>query len=98
MVSMRYLIGGWNGRGASSQVWTLIMLAAAVCIASAVSLTRRDATYMLVLTWAFIGIGLKHNNLPSVSIGSWTAVGIMGLMMFAGQIVRKEGEPSPIHL
>ena len=56
---------GWNGGPISPEVWTVIMLAAAVIIAALMAVTRRDVGYHAVLVWAFIGIALSTPPLPS---------------------------------
>jgi benzodiazapine receptor len=63
----------WNGFGIAAEVWTLIMLAAAVIISALVSFTRRDAGYSLVLVWALTGIATKQAALPLVSSAAWLA-------------------------
>ncbi len=57
----------WNGFGLSGEVWTVIMLAAAVIISALVSFTRRDAAFASVLVWAFVGISVKQVPVPVVA-------------------------------
>ena len=64
---------GWNGGFISPEVWTVIMLAVATVVAWLMAITRRDAAYLLVLVWAFIGIALKHAGTPLVSGAAWAA-------------------------
>lgn len=74
----------WNGWGLASEVWTLMMLAAGLAIAAAVSLPRRDFAFLLVLLWAYVGIAVRHAENPLVSTGAWVAalvVGGMGVKM-----------------
>ena len=63
----------WNGFGIAADVWTLIMLTAAVIISALVSFTRCDVGYALVLVWAFTGIAIKQFSLPIVSGAAWLA-------------------------
>jgi len=63
----------WNGFGIAAEVWTLIMLAAAVIISALMSFTCRDVGYALVLVWAFTGIAIKQFALPMVSSAAWLA-------------------------
>jgi benzodiazapine receptor len=63
----------WNGFGIPAEMWTLIMLVAAVIISALVSFTRRDVGYSLVLVWAFTGIANKQVTLPLVSSAAWLA-------------------------
>ena len=58
----------WSGWGISPEIWAVIMLVAAAIIASAVSLTRGDIAYVLVIVWAFAGIAVKQSGTPVVAI------------------------------
>ncbi len=82
---------GWGGWGIAPQAWAAIMLAVAVLLASMMALTRRDAAYLLVLVWAFIGIALKHAAPPIVAISAWAATGIVVLLVLilAGRLLRQ---------
>jgi hypothetical protein len=80
--SLLYYLG-WNGAPLSPEAWTVIMLAAAVVIAALMTFTRRDAVYLLVLVWAFIGIALKHAGVAPVAIASWAAVVAVVLLVGA---------------
>lgn len=79
----------WDGWGISPEVWTLIMLMAGVCIASAVSLTRGDIAYMFVIIWAFVGIAVKHAGVPIVATGAWITTILVGLMLVVGVYATK---------
>jgi benzodiazapine receptor len=74
----------WSGWGVSPEAWTLIMLAAAVVIGAAVSLTRGDVAYALVLIWAFAGIAVKHQDTTVVATAAWLAAAITAIFMFIG--------------
>jgi benzodiazapine receptor len=63
----------WDGFGIAAEVWTVVMLTAAVIISALVSFTRRDVGYSLVLVWAFTGIAVKQSALPLVSSAAWLA-------------------------
>jgi hypothetical protein len=74
----------WNGFGISAQVWAVIMLAVAALLGLAMALTRRDAGYLSVLVWAFIGIAVKQTPAPMVVLGAWVAAALMlGLAIFS---------------
>lgn len=79
----------WNGWGISPEAWTIIMLTAGVIIASAISLTRGDIAYMLVIIWAFAGIAIKHAGVPVVATGAWVATALVGLMLVAVGILAR---------
>ncbi len=79
----------WGGWGISSEAWTVIMLVAGIVIASAVSLTRGDVAYMLVIVWAFAGIAVKHASTPVVATAAWVTTALAALMLVVGLVFRK---------
>lgn len=79
----------WSGWGISPEAWTVIMLVAGVGIASAVSLTRGDVAYMLVIVWAFAGIAVKHAGTPVVATAAWVTTALAALMLVVGWVFRK---------
>jgi benzodiazapine receptor len=80
---------GWNGWGISPQVWTVIMLFAGLVIATAMSLTRGDVAYSLVLIWAYAGIAVKHQDTPVVAITAWVTAALIGLMLVIGVLLKR---------
>jgi benzodiazapine receptor len=79
----------WSGWGISPEAWTVIMLVAGLVIASAVSLTRGDVAYMLVIVWAFAGIAVKHADTPVVATAAWVTAVLAALMLVVGWVFRK---------
>jgi hypothetical protein len=78
----------WGGWGISPQAWTVIILAVGTLIASAVSLTRGDVAYMLVIAWAFAGIAVKHAGVPMVATAAWVATAVVVVMLAVGALLR----------
>ncbi len=75
---------GWDGFGIPAQTWAVIMLAVASLLGLAIAWTRRDAGYLLVLVWAFIGIAIKQTGEPLVMVSAWLAAVLMaGLAIFS---------------
>jgi hypothetical protein len=74
----------WNGWGISPEAWAVIMLVAAAAIASAVSLTRGDVAYVLVIVWAFVGIAAKHADTPIVSVTAALMAVVVALTLLVG--------------
>ena len=80
---------GWDGFGVAPEVWTIVVMAAAVLITAAALLTRRDAFYALVVAWAFAGIALKRSAdsspagrvvyIAAIVCGAAVATGILAL-------------------
>jgi benzodiazapine receptor len=79
----------WNGWGISPQAWTVIMLFVGLVIATAMSLTRGDVAYSLVLTWAYAGIAVKHQDTPVVAITAWVTAALIGLMLVIGVLLKR---------
>ena len=79
----------WSGWGISPEAWTVIMLVAGVGIASAVSLTRGDVAYMLVIVWALAGIAVKHSGTPVVATAAWVTTALAALMLVVGLVFGK---------
>ncbi|MDL1943155.1 tryptophan-rich sensory protein [Chloroflexi bacterium CFX2] len=78
-----YLIE-WNGFGIAPQTWAVIMLAAASLLGAGMAITRRDAAYLSVLVWAFIGIAAKQTPAPMVVTAAWIAAALMaGLIVYS---------------
>jgi hypothetical protein len=74
----------WNGWGISPEAWAVIMLVAGAAIASAVSLTRGDVAYVLVIVWAFVGIAVKHADTPIVSVTAALMAVVVALTLLVG--------------
>lgn len=68
---------GWDGFGIAAQTWAVIMLAVASLLGLAMAVTRRDAGYLAVLVWAFIGIAVEQTPAPLVVTSAWIAAGLM---------------------
>jgi benzodiazapine receptor len=84
----------WDGWGISSQAWAVIMLIVALGIASAVSLTRGDVAYMLVIVWAFAGIGVKQAVSPLVANAAWLTAVLAVLMLVVGVLAKGRHQAS----
>jgi hypothetical protein len=71
----------WGGFGISPEIWTYIMLAVATTLAGLMAYFRQDIAYMLVLVWAFFGIGVEQAITPQVANAANLAAGIVALMV-----------------
>lgn len=71
----------WNGWGIAPEVWTVIMLVVAVVVAGLMALRHRDVAYLLVLVWAFAGIGVKQAETPLVANTAWAAAVVVAMMV-----------------
>ena len=68
-----FVDGGWTGQPFGALAWLIIMFLVALALAALMALTRRDVAYLLVLVWAFIGIGVNYGNMTGVLISSIVA-------------------------
>ena len=90
----------WGGWGIAPELWAVIMLIVGVGIALAMSLTRGDVAYVLVLIWAYIGILIKHTSEDgfagkySTVIGTVIACLVVFLAAEALILVRRRRSPA----
>lgn len=70
----------WDGWGVAPEMWAVILLILATLLALSMAITRRDAAYLLVLTWAFAGIGVRQAPTPLVSNAGWISAAITALL------------------
>lgn len=81
--SLDYL--NWNGWGLRPDLWAVIMLIVAAALTTLVSVSRGDIAYVLVITWAFIGIQIKHFDTLSVSVTAGVLAGfVLGTLLRGG--------------
>lgn len=74
----------WNGFGIAAQTWAAIMIAVASLLGLLMTLTRKDAAYLFVLVWSFVGIALKQTPAPNVVISAWIGAALMlGLAIYS---------------
>lgn len=71
----------WNGFGISPEIWTFIMLVVATALAGLMTYYRQDIAYLLVLIWAFIGIGVEQSDTPQVTNAAYLAAGIVAIFV-----------------
>ena len=57
----------WSGFGIPPQAWAVIMLIVASALGLLMAMTHRDAAYLFVLVWSFIGIAVKQAGAPLVA-------------------------------
>jgi benzodiazapine receptor len=75
------------------------LLVAAAVITSAVSLTRGDVAYVLVVVWALIGIAVKHSDTPLVAIlAGFLAGWVLGTLLLGVPLTRDRVESRPAGL
>lgn len=83
VTSLLYYVN-WRGWGIDPEVWAAIMLLVATGISAAVSITRGDVAYSLVIAWAFAGIASRHARTPIVAASSLAATVIVLALLLVG--------------
>lgn len=71
----------WNGFGFAPEIWTFIMLVVAIAVAGLMAYSRQDIAYLLVLIWAFIGIGVEQSDTPQIANASYLAAAIVAVFV-----------------
>jgi hypothetical protein len=84
----------WNGFGIGGQTWAVIMLVVALVVAGLMAYTRGDVAYLLVLVWAFAGIGVKQAPAALVSTSAYVAAAIAGVFAVGGWLLRRRSSPT----
>lgn len=67
----------WNGFGIAAPTWAIIMIAVASLLGLLMALTRKDAAYLFVLVWSFVGIAVKQTPAPNVVLSAWIGAALM---------------------
>jgi len=78
----------WNDVIISASSWTQVKLALAGAIAANVILRRGDLAFILVISWAALGIVVKQAATPAVA-GSASTLVILSLMLVVYEVIRK---------
>ncbi|MDF2614369.1 MAG: hypothetical protein K0S71_2155 [Clostridia bacterium] len=73
---------GWNGFGLSEELWTVIVMMAAMGLALIFIWKYNDPVYALVIAWALLGILIKHRTVYDrqyalVQIAAYFGIGII---------------------
>lgn len=88
----------WNAFGIDPRIWAAILLAVACVLALLMTVTRRDAAYLLVLVWAFIGIAVKFPGEAIVEPAAWVAalaVAVMALYALGALLASLRRQAAP---
>ena len=84
----------WNGFGISPEIWTLIMVVVATAVAVLMANTRQDIAYLLVLIWAFTGIGVEQADTPLIANAAYLAAAIIAIIVVVVIIQKIRQKPS----
>ena len=67
----------WSGFGISAPIWAVIMIIVASVLGLLMTLTRRDAAYVFILVWSFVGIAVKQADTALVANSAWIGAVLM---------------------
>lgn len=85
----------WNGFGIAPEIWTIIMLIVAIVVAGLMAYSRQDIAYLLVLIWAFIGIGVEQADTPLVANAAYVAAAVVALLVIWVIVQKLRGSRAP---
>jgi hypothetical protein len=80
----------WGGWGIAPVIWAVIMLVVATILGLLLVWREKDIPYLLVLVWAFVGIGVSQADTALVATSSQIAAGILALAVVITAL-RKRG-------
>jgi hypothetical protein len=72
---------GWGGWGLEPQVWAAIMIGVTTLLGSVMAIDRKDGAYILVLTWALVGIAVKQAEASLVVASALAAVVVLNVVI-----------------
>jgi hypothetical protein len=94
-ISQVLYAAGWSGWGISAPLWAALLLLVATGLGLVMYFTRKDAAYVLVLVWAFIGIAVKFPETPVVFLTAWVASMVLVVALASGLFIRR-GSSRPV--
>ncbi|NNJ09117.1 tryptophan-rich sensory protein [Chloroflexales bacterium ZM16-3] len=75
---------GWDGMGIDEDVWTAGLLGVGATLGAGMGALRGDATFPLVLVWAFRGIAEKQSDSAIIAPAAQAATAVAALSAAAG--------------
>jgi hypothetical protein len=72
---------GWGGWGLDPQVWAVIMIGVTTILGSIMAIDRYDGAFILVLSWALVGIAVRHSVVSLIMISALAGVVILNLVI-----------------
>jgi hypothetical protein len=86
----------WDGFGLSPEIWAAIMLVVGAVITTAMSLTRGDIAYVLVIVWAYIGVAYKQSDTALVAVlAGFLAGWVLGTLLLGVPLTAEREESRP---
>ena len=81
----------WNGWRIPAAVWAVVMLITALIIGLIMNWREKDFPFVLVLVWAFAGIGVSQAETALVAITAWTAVAVLVIALISRPMIKRFG-------
>jgi len=81
----------WGGWGIPAAVWAVVMLITALIIGLIMNWRENDIPYVLVLVWAFAGIGVSQADTALVAMTAWTAAAILFITLISRPLIKRFG-------
>jgi benzodiazapine receptor len=80
-VSVGLSAAGWNGWGLPETFWAVLMMVLAGGIAYVMYRRHQDTTYVLVIVWALVAIGVKQRPFePDIAWFAWILSAVLMLL------------------
>ena len=79
----------WDGWGIPAAVWAVIMLITALIIGLIMNWRENDTPYVLVLVWAFAGIGVSQADTALVAMAAWTTAAVLALALVSRHLIKR---------
>jgi len=77
----------WDGWGITPAIWAVIAIIVATGIGTQVTIKHHDPAYMLVIVWALIAIGIRHRDMPLITVTA--AISAIFLILFSLEVAPK---------
>ncbi|MFN2148146.1 MAG: tryptophan-rich sensory protein [Anaerolineales bacterium] len=85
---------GWDGFGIAPEMWAVLILLVVAVLSTAMAISRGDVAYLLVIIWASIGIAVKQQPTPVVSITAWAVAAYAAILVILALIVQRRSGAS----
>jgi hypothetical protein len=72
---------GWGGWGLDPQVWAAIMIGVTTLLGIIMAVDRYDGAFILVLSWALVGIAVEQSGASLVVVSAWVAVVVLNVVI-----------------
>jgi hypothetical protein len=85
-VAATLYLWGWNGTPLSSDIWTVLLVAASVVLALILYTIYADRVYSSVVIWSITGIIFANLDSPLIGISGLIAIAILAVSLLPRSI------------